>query len=179
MTSPRASFSFCPECGQKTQGGDSPKFFECQSCQFRLYLNTTVAVAPLIFDSQGKLLLVRRARDPHRGKLGIPGGFVDPGESAEDALRRELFEELKLKVTDFSFLGGWPNEYPYRGVNYAVLDLYFLVQAEGELVIEKSEIQEFVWRDPFVLDNSELAFDSLKAALVQWRLQQANKGKHP
>ncbi len=169
MTSPRASVSFCPRCGQKTLGGDSPKFFECEGCSYRLYLNTTVAVAPLIFDLEGKLLLVRRARDPHKGKLGIPGGFVDQGESAEDALRRELFEELKLSVTEFSFLGGWPNEYPYRGVNYAVLDLYFSVQAEGELIIETSEILEFVWRDPWVLSDSELAFDSLKAALAHWR----------
>jgi ADP-ribose pyrophosphatase YjhB (NUDIX family) len=172
MNSARASLAFCPGCGHETVGGEKPKFFECEQCGYRLYLNPTVSACPLLFRPDGALLLVRRARDPHRGKLGIPGGFVDAGESVETALKRELFEELKLQVTEWSFFGGWPNTYPYKGVTYDVLDLYFLIEAEGEMTVEVSEITGYEWRDPWTVTDDEIAFESLRAALAHWRSQQ-------
>ncbi len=171
MNSARASLNFCPGCGQETSGGESPKYFQCEQCGYRLYLNPTVSACPLLFRPDGTLLLVRRARDPHKGKLGIPGGFVDAGESVEEALKRELFEELKLDVTEWSFFGGWPNKYPYKGVTYDVLDLYFLINAEGEMIVEASEITGFEWRDPWTVADDEIAFESLRAALAHWRAQ--------
>jgi NADH pyrophosphatase NudC (nudix superfamily) len=168
MEPPRATFRFCPSCGQKALAPSEGRYFECSTCGYRLYHNTTVAVAPLIF-CDDKLLLVRRARDPHRGKLGVPGGFVDAGESAEAALRRELDEELKLRISAFSYFGGWPNQYPYRGITYDVLDLYFLVRTSGRLQIEPSEVQSVEWHDPWELSDTELAFPSLRAALALWR----------
>ena len=165
----RASVRFCPGCGRESDGGASAKFFECEACGYRLYLNPTVSACPLIFREDGKILLVRRARDPQKGLLGIPGGFVDAGESVEEALRRELQEELKLSVIDWKFFGGWPNVYPYRGVSYDVLDLYFLVNVVGEIQPKASEITGFEWRDPKTLDPAEIAFPSLRAALAAWR----------
>lgn len=165
--SARASVRFCPQCGARSDGGAAVKFFECAACSYRLYLNPTVSACPLIFREDGKLLLVRRARDPQKGLLGIPGGFVDAGESVEEALRRELHEELKLSVTEWAFFGGWPNVYPYRGVSYDVLDLYFLVRATGEIQPEASEIVGFEWRDLASLDPAEIAFPSLRAALIE------------
>ena len=173
MAPARASLKFCPGCGTESVGGNSPRFFECAVCSYRLYLNPTVSACPLIFREDGKILLVRRARDPQKGLLGVPGGFVDAGESVEEALKRELQEELKLAVTDWRFFGGWPNVYPYRGVSYDVLDLYFLVNVTGEITPEASEIVGFEWRDPKTLDSAEIAFSSLRAALASWRKRRA------
>ena len=49
---------------------------------------------------RGRLLTVRRARDPEKGTLDLPGGFVDPEETVDDAVRRELREETGLEATE-------------------------------------------------------------------------------
>ncbi|MGH3991870.1 MAG: NUDIX hydrolase [Pseudonocardiaceae bacterium] len=55
-------------------------------------------VGAVIHDENGRLLLVRRATEPGRGRWSLPGGRVEPGESDADALRRELVEEVGLRV---------------------------------------------------------------------------------
>jgi len=76
-------------------------------------------------DREGRLLLIRRAKEPGRGLLGVPGGFVEIGESAELSARREAGEETGIEVEGLRFLGSWPNLYEWRGVAYPVVDIYF------------------------------------------------------
>ncbi len=76
------------------------KLWHCESCDFEFYLNVAAAVAALITDEEGRLLVVVRAEEPRKGMWDLPGGFADPGESAEEALGRELAEELGLVVHD-------------------------------------------------------------------------------
>ena len=88
----------------------------CTACGFRLYFNPAVAVAVFIQDALGRVLLIRRAKDPGAGKLAPPGGFIDLGERAEDAVHREVLEEVGLRLTHLRFLGSHPNEYLFAGV---------------------------------------------------------------
>jgi hypothetical protein len=88
-------FRFCPRCGHSRQPenqGQCP--LSCSGCGLVFYFNPTVAAAAFVFDPEGKILLIRRAKDPSAGKLGVPGGFIDIGESAEEGLRREVSEEV-------------------------------------------------------------------------------------
>ena len=99
------SFRFCPSCGA---GGEAsgradgraggPVFLEgkrwlCRHCGFE-YFHNVAAAAGVILDCRGDIVFVERAKEPRRGKLGLPGGFVDPGERAEDAAQRECREEI-------------------------------------------------------------------------------------
>ena len=61
--------------------------------RFIYYFNPSSAVACFIRNSRGELLLVRRAKEPAKGRLDLPGGFVDMHESAEEAAQREVKEE--------------------------------------------------------------------------------------
>lgn len=70
-----------------------------------------------------------RAKDPGKGMLGIPGGFVDPGESVDDALRREVFEETNLKLDRCEYLVSFPNVYHYGGAAVSVADIFFVAEA--------------------------------------------------
>ena len=64
----------------------------------RLLFQSFLAVACFIRNSKGELLLVRRAKEPAKGTLDLPGGFVDMYESAEDAAHREVKEETGLDI---------------------------------------------------------------------------------
>ncbi len=111
--------------------------------------------------------MIRRKKEPSKGKLGIPGGFVNPGESLEEALRREVKEELNLELARWSFLGGWPNEYAYKSVLYSVNDTYFAAEAENleALNLCHEEVESVDWIDPERVSPEELAFPSIQQAI--------------
>jgi ADP-ribose pyrophosphatase YjhB (NUDIX family) len=142
----------------------------CRACGLLYYFNPTVAVGAFVFDSQHRLLFVRRAVDPGKGKLGIPGGFVDFGESAEAALRREVREEVGIELAGIAFLCSEPNLYPYRDVTYPTVDLYFTARGSaGRKVKALDGVASFCWLDPFAVPAREIAFVSLKRSLRKLR----------
>jgi ADP-ribose pyrophosphatase YjhB (NUDIX family) len=161
---PAELFRFCPRCGAARQAetvGRVP--LSCSACGLVYYFNPTVSAAAWIFDADGRVLLLRRAHEPARGKFAIPGGFVDFGETAEAALRREVREEVGIDIDAIAFLTSLPNRYEYREVTYPVLDLVFTARAidpasarplDGAAGIE--------WRRPGEIDPEELAFPSMK-----------------
>ncbi len=57
-----------------------------------------VGVAAAVFDEQGRVLLVQRARPPRTGQWGLPGGLIDLGERLQDAVRREVYEECQVEI---------------------------------------------------------------------------------
>lgn len=75
------------------------------------------------FDSRGRVLLIRRGKPPFAGRLALPGGFVDVGETVEDACRREIEEEAGVNVRDLALVGVYsaPDRDP-RGHTASVVD---------------------------------------------------------
>lgn len=164
-------FSFCPRCGAAATAPPAGRAFQCAACGFRLYFNAASAAAVLLLDTNGRALFLRRARDPGRGKFGLPGGFADPGESAEETVRREVREEVGLEVGALEYLCSFPNRYPYAGVVYPVLDLFFvghLAEASGTVTTQADEVADAVWMDPATVDPDEIAFPSMRAAVRRY-----------
>ena len=93
-------FQFCPKCGQKTLSAPRPNLLECSKCGFHFYRNPAVAAAAVISDESGKIILIRRGKEPAKGKLAMPGGFVDFSETAEEGLRREVRGETSLEIRE-------------------------------------------------------------------------------
>ena len=102
--------------------------FRCEACGFLYFFNPAVAVAALILRDDGKALFIRRAKDPAKGRLALVGGFVDAGESAEHALRREVREEVQLELDQLRFLSSHPNDYHYQDIAYPVVDFVFVAR---------------------------------------------------
>lgn len=138
----------------------------CAACGFTFYMNTTCATAAFLRRPDGMVLFIRRSKEPAQGKLAIPGGFIDEGETAEDGLRREFMEEVGLHIEDIDFLCSHPNQYLYMGVTYPVLDFFFTALASGE---EKPEaldaVESYCWLDPQAVAAVEIAFPSMVYAL--------------
>ena len=100
MSHPLHQFLYCPKCGAKAFVERNEKAKQCESCGFVYYFNPSAAVACFIRNAQNELLLVRRGKEPAKGTLDLPGGFVDMHESAEEAACREVKEETELNLSD-------------------------------------------------------------------------------
>lgn len=125
MSHPLHQFTYCPKCGARTFVERNEKAKQCTACGFVYYFNPSSAVACFIRNPQGELLLVRRAKEPAKGTLDLPGGFVDMDESAEEAAHREVKEETGLELTDCRYLFSIPNIYPYCGFDVHTVDMFF------------------------------------------------------
>lgn len=157
-------FRHCPRCGSKIDK-HALNPLECKYCDFTYFFNPTVAAGAFIHDDAGRVLFVIRAKEPSKGLLGVPGGFIDPGETAEEALSREVREEVNLEIIDVRFLCSSPNHYLYREVTYPVCDLMFTARAIAPETAEALDgVASFVWHYPATLTDDELAFPSLKNA---------------
>ena len=130
-THPKDVIKYCPRCGCKAfKTKDNGRSFNCEECHFNFYFNNSAAVACLIFNTEGKLLLARRAVEPAKGMLDLPGGFVEPMESAEAAVVREIKEELGVLVTKAEYLASFPNEYIFSGFSVFTVDLAFVCKVD-------------------------------------------------
>ncbi|SHF87711.1 mutator mutT protein [Mariniphaga anaerophila] len=167
-THPLRVLKFCPKCGSSALTPCPDLSLKCNDCGFHFYVNSAAAVAALVVNDEGKLLLTKRGVEPDYGKLDLPGGFVDPGETAEEAVKRELMEELGMKVKSMQYVSSAPNEYIFSGISVFTLDMAFLVIPETISGLKaQDDIQEF----RFFAEN-EIDFNQIPAPSINSFVQQ-------
>lgn len=156
---------YCPSCGKESLEWDGEKKWSCPNCDFRLYNNVAGAVA-VVIRCGDEVYLTRRNQEPKKGKLDLAGGFVDPKESAEEACKRELFEELQLNIdiSNLKYITSLPNIYQYKEIDYNTIDLFYeyTVSEKFDVNIELSEISETQWIPLKEVNLDDIAFDSQK-----------------
>ncbi len=161
-------FNYCPNCGEKSPEWDGEKRWHCTHCDFVLYHNCAAAVA-LIVRHEDKILFTTRNQNPSKGLLDLPGGFVDPYESAEQACVRELYEELNIIINPkaLRLLQTGPNLYPYKGIEYHTLDLFmeYIIEEPLETTQDPKEIAAVKWIKLDAIEYDQLAFESQKIFL--------------
>jgi len=171
-----AAFRFCPYDGQALtslveEGVSRPR---CLKCGFVDYGNPKPCVAVLIVQD-GKLLVGKRATEPAKGMWDILGGFIDAGESAEDAVRREVSEETGLDVRITRYLGSFPDTYGHRGV--PTLNLCYVTVPVGGTVRAASDVAELSWLSVTELPTT-WAFPHQQQIIATWRKPLAEEGHH-
>ncbi|MEZ6090940.1 MAG: NUDIX domain-containing protein [Pirellulaceae bacterium] len=167
---PQHSFKFCPKCGDKAvKVGGNP--FHCPSCGFTYHFGPAIAVGAIICDRTNRVLLIRRARNPGKGKWGLPGGFVDLGETAEAAVAREVEEEVRLSIHSPRYLASYLNDYKYKGMIIPIVDLFFTCEVDDldSIEHEPNEVSETVFGklQPKYLNNMAFESNRLRARRVQ------------
>ena len=170
-THPKDVIKHCPRCGcDKFITNDSGRSFRCEECRFNYYLNNSAAIACLIFDKEGRLLLCKRAVEPAIGMMDLPGGFVEPMETAEQAAKREIREELDVEVVKLEYLVSFPNEYIYSGLSVFTLDLAYICEIESFEGIKAGDdisAVEFVYPKEIIMD--ELYSDSMRNIISYYK----------
>lgn len=165
----RNLFNTCPKCGARALKPSGQYSYYCPECDFTFYFNVAAAAAGLILDSHGRLLITVRARDPQKGTLDLPGGFIDPGETAEAAMAREIEEELNLRVTHMEYFFSTPNRYLYKGVLYATLDMAFICRVEDFAGLQPmDDIDNVLCLAPEEIDLSRFGFDSTRRIVTRF-----------
>ncbi|MFQ3578983.1 MAG: NUDIX domain-containing protein [Bacteroidales bacterium] len=135
---------FCPRCGSNRFMEINNRARQCSDCAFILYINSAAAVVALICDPCGNVLFTVRKHNPGKGTLDLPGGFIDPGETAEIALKREIAEELNLNIVEYEYKESYPNTYLYGGMIYFTLDMLFLCKIESfESIKAADDVEEY------------------------------------
>ena len=161
---PASVIKFCPFCGHDSFVWSSEHHsFCCDSCNKRFFINGASAVVALIRDNDNKILFTRRAHEPFKGMLDLPGGFVDPGESAEEALHREIEEELGKKVTKYRYINSFPNLYPYDGLTYFTVDLFYECEIDSTSdITPMDDVTDVLWLKANEVNLEEIGGDSIK-----------------
>ena len=178
-------FNMCPMCGSKKIEWRNDKKWICPDCGFDLYCNIAAAVGIVLYDDEKNVLFEVRAKEPRKGFLCLPGGFVDAGESTEAAIVRECREELgaSLNESDVSYLCSFPNIYEYKNIEYKTCDIFFAVKLPSgyknmqdftaTLHREESEVVGFEVHRVATAEDVEalpLAFPSARKTLHKWVL---------
>jgi NAD+ diphosphatase len=177
VTHPLKIFRFCPRCGSGRFEVSGSRSLKCRDCGFHLYINSAAAVAALIFNAEGNLLVTRRGVEPDTGKIDLPGGFVDPGETTEEALKRELFEELGVTVKSMRYLTSGSNEYLFSGLTVFTTDIVFRVEADSlENLQARDDITAFEWVDPKTVDAEEIPAPSIRYFIKEVALREMSAG---
>jgi ADP-ribose pyrophosphatase YjhB (NUDIX family) len=144
--------------------------FAARPCHFVYYFNPTVASAAILLRSDGCGLFIRRAKEPSKGMLGLVGGFIDIGETAEEGLRREVREEVGLELEGV-FLPLHPTQQlslPGRDVS-RVGPLFIARVQDPEKAVALDDVESFCWMDPHAVRAEEMAFPSMRKALLLYQ----------
>ena len=153
------SVKFCNKCGYRLSHVESLMQKQCLSCRELFFPNLAPAVIVLI-KKKNKILL---ARSPHfpKGVFSLVAGFIDAGESAEDAVKREVYEEVGVNIKNIKYFAS--QSWPYGG---SFMLAYVADFASGEIKIDNNEIEKAGWFSldqlPMIPTSSSIASNLIK-----------------
>lgn len=118
-----------------------------------------------------KILMIRRKKDPFKGMLALPGGFVNEGETVEDAVRREVREETSLEIEPIDILGVYSD--PHRDPRMHTMTVVFVSIITGGKEKAEDDAASLEWVE--LAGVKEAAFDHVQI-LADYRQWKGNSG---
>jgi len=148
---------FCGRCGAPHTAHDSEMALVCKACKSTVYPRLSPAIIVLV--QKGQKILLARHRERNQDVYACIAGYVEHGETLEECVAREVFEETGLKVTNIRYAGSqsWPYPDQYMIAFYADWE-------SGEIRVDPAEILEACWFDRDHLPNYPMP------GTVAWRL---------
>lgn len=133
---------FCGRCGTPTDTAPGERARRCSGCGLHAFPRLAPAIITLVHRDDGRSLLARNARWP-TPMYSCLAGFVEPGESVEDAVRREVAEEVGVEVGELRYFGSQPWPFPH-----SLMLGFHARHTGGEIAVDGEEISEARWFSP-------------------------------
>lgn len=134
------NYQFCERCGAKTINKDNENAKRCTVCGNISFLRISPAVIVMV--TKGDYILLARAHYFNDGMYSVLAGFVEPGETLEDTVKREINEEVGIFVKDIRYFGSQPWPFPD-----SLMIAFTAKHAGGDIRIDKTEIADAQWFD--------------------------------
>lgn len=159
------SIKFCTNCGHPTEPREAFERMRpvCPNCGHIFYFAPLVAVAAVISNDDGKILLVCRGENPGRGLWGLPGGYVEIDETLGAALDREIREETGLVVQVDSLIGVWSFYHDSKQLSGA--SIIYRARLNGGVLEVGSDSTAALWVSEEEIGDLKLAFESHREAI--------------
>lgn len=151
---------YCGNCGTPTVA-NSEISKKCPSCGEEYWPLLNVAVICLIY--RGEEVLLVRAKNFHSNFYGLVAGFVETGETLEDALRREVLEETSLKIKNIRYFGSQPWPYPCN-----LMVGFYAEYESGDLHLQFSELERGGWFHRDRLPNLPQTLSIARKLIDNW-----------
>jgi NAD+ diphosphatase len=148
----------CPQCGTPTVPAPAGHLTTCPADGTEHFPRLDPAVIMLVTDPQDRCLLARNALWP-KGRMSVVAGFVEPGESAEHAVAREVYEETAIVVGQVRYLGSQPWPMPRS----LMLGFQAVAAAGQTIAVDEEEIGEARW---FTREEMRAAIDAGELGLA-------------
>ena len=159
-------FAHCPCCGAATFTEHDERSKRCSACGFVFYHNASAASVAVIVNSKREVLVARRAMEPAKGMLDLPGGFVDPGETLEHGCMREVKEETGADVVSMRYLFSNTNVYRFSGFDVHTTDAFFLCEiADETAVFGADDAEDLRWVPLMELQPEAFGMASIRQSI--------------
>lgn len=135
------TFQFCGRCGSKTSNLKNERAKICMKCKLINYPKISPAIIVAVIKEN--TILMARAKRFKKGLYSVLAGFVEPGETLEECIRREVKEEVNIEIENIRYFGSQSWTFTDS------LMVGFIAEYEnGELSIDKNELEEAKWFTP-------------------------------
>jgi ADP-ribose pyrophosphatase YjhB (NUDIX family) len=163
MTNMASEFTHCPLCGDTTIVEDFKHHFICTSCAYEQYISPKPCSIAILRDGLGRIGLSIRGKDPHKGTHDLIGGFIEPEEEAEEAMVREIQEEIGLVIDPIRlrYFTSKHDYYQYKNwMYYTLANIYelHLSPKEVEQIKPGDDVESLDWFEPQNIPWEKIAF---------------------
>ncbi|MBQ8462849.1 MAG: NUDIX domain-containing protein [Prevotella sp.] len=176
MMHPLDKFTFCPVCGSKAFEIHNVKSKQCRDCGFTYYANPSSATAAFILNDKDELLVVVRGKEPAKGTLDLPGGFVDMDETGEEGMIREIGEETGLAIGQVHYLFSIPNLYVYSGMTIHTLDMFYRASVDSRVTpVAADDAADLFWLPLEEVNPERFGLWSIRQGVIRFLAESLRK----